>query len=753
MTVWLHNPRQGFEKDVTSYPNFRDWREQGSSFAEMAGVAGTDVNLTAAAAGGAAPEEVRAALVTEDFFAFVGVAPELGRGFRVEEHEAGRHQVVVLSHGLWSRRFGGDPAILGREIRISGQPHTVIGVMPRGIRFPDDAQLWLPFAFTPGREALREARSALWLPVFGRLAPGVTLAEAQAEMSGVARRLAEAYPDDNQEMGILLEPLRQTLVGDVETPLLVLLGAVGLVLLIACANVANLLLVRGVARARELAVRSALGARGVRLARQVLSESLLLGAGGGLLGLIAAAVGIRALVGLSADELPRMEGVAIDWPVFAFALAVAFAAGIAFGLPSAIHAARVAPGRAIQEGGRGLAGGRRIGRLRQVFVAGQIAMALVLLAGAGLLVRSFLELRSVDPGFDPRGVLSFRVTLPGQSYDTPEKRAGFYRELLGSLEVLPGVESAAAISDFMLGRLPNSAPISLEGRPLTGADVAFPVAYDAATPGFFRTARIPIVRGRAIEKSDRADGAQVAVVNEAFARRFFPNEDALGRRFVFGQQSDDNPWMTIVGIAADARRSGLDQDVRPSVFMPHDQYSAGQLTLLVRTAGDPLTLIEPARRAVSAIDADQPITEVRTLEQVVRATGARRRFVAVLLGVFSGLALTLAAIGIYGVTAYVVGRRTREIGIRMALGARRREVVGAILGQGMRVVAAGIALGLVGAVAATRLLAGLLYETAPADPVTLLAAAALLALVALLANLLPARRAVRVQPMAVLREE
>jgi putative ABC transport system permease protein len=759
VTVWLSNPRQGFEKDITSYPNFRDWREQGSSFSQMVAVTGTDVTLSgggaAAEDAGAAPEEVRAARVTEGFFPMLGVEPELGRGFRDEENEVGRHQVVVLSHGLWSRRFGADPAIVGSEIRVSGRPHTVVGVMPQGVRFPEDAQLWLPFAFTPAREDLREARGALWLPVFGRLAPGAGLAEAQAEMTAVAKRLEEAYPDDNEELGILLEPLRQTLVGDVERPLLVLLGAVGLVLLIACANVANLLLARGAARARELAVRSALGAGGGSLARQVLAESLLLGAAGGLLGLLAAAVGVRSLLGLAPGELPRIEGVAIDWTVFAFALAVALAAGVLFGLPSALHAAGAEPGRALQEGGRGRAGGRRLGRLRQVFVAGQLALALVLLAGAGLLVRSFLELRAVDPGFEPRGVLSFRVTLPGQGYETAEEIESFYRELLGSLEALPGVESASAITDFGLARLPQSGSITLEGRDhRSETDAAFPVAYDAVAPGFLQTAGIELLRGRAVGETDRRDGAQVAVVNEAFARRFFPGEDALGRRFTFGTpQGDDPQWTTIVGVAADARRSGLDQDVRPSAFLPHTQYSAGQMTVLLRTAGDPLVLAEPARRTVTALDADQPITDVRTLEQVFAGTGARRRFVAVLLGVFSGLAVALAAIGIYGVMAYVVGQRTREIGIRMALGARRREVVGWVLGQGMTVVAAGIALGLLGAVATTRLLSGLLYETAPADPVTFLLVAALLAAVALAANLLPARRAARVDPMAVLRQE
>ncbi|HUP41770.1 MAG TPA: ABC transporter permease [Thermoanaerobaculia bacterium] len=758
VTVWLHNPRQGFDKDITSYPNFHDWREQGSSFSQMVGVAGTDLTLSGGGAGGgdagAAPEEVRGALVMEGFFPMLGVAPELGRGFRDEEHEVGHHQVVVLSHGLWSRRFGADPAVEGSDIRVSGRPHTVVGVMPQGVRFPEDAQLWLPFAFTPAREELREARSALWLPVFGRLAPGVSLAEAQAEMSAVAKRLEEAYPDDNEEMGILLEPLRKTLVGDVERPLLVLLGAVGLVLLIACANVANLLLARGAARSRELAVRSALGAGGGSLARQVLAESLLLGAGGGLLGLFAAALGVRSLLGLAPGELPRMEGVAIDWTVFGFALAVALAAGVLFGLPSAFHAAGAEPGKALKEGGRGLAGGGRLGRLRQVFVAGQLALALVLLAGAGLLVRSFLELRSVDPGFDPRGVLSFRVTLPGQSYETPERITAFYRELLGSLEALPGVESAAAITDFVVARLPQSAPISIPSRPDLSQVDPFPVAYDAVTPDFFEAAGMPILRGRAPSDADRPDGARVAVVNEALARRYFPGEDALGQRFMFGTpQGDDPPWITVVGVAADARRSGLDQDVRPSAFMPHTQYSASQMTVLLRSAGDPLALAEPARRAVTALDADQPITEVRTLEQVFAGTGARRRFVAVLLGVFSGLAVALAAIGIYGVMAYVVGQRTREIGIRMALGARRREVVGWVLGQGMAVVGAGIALGLLGAVAATRLLSGLLYETAPADPVTFLLVAALLAAVAVAANLLPARRAARVDPMTVLREE
>ena len=758
VTLWLHNPLQGFEKDITSYPNFRDWREQGKSFSHMVAVTGANVTLAGSGAGageaGMGPEEVRGARVSEGFFAMLGVPPEKGRGFRDEENEPGRHQVVVLSHGLWSRRFAADPAIVGKEIRVSGRPHAVVGVMPPGVRFPDDAQLWLPLAFTPEREGLREARSSLWLPVYGRLAPGVALAEAQAEMSAVARRLAQAYPDDNEQMGIQLEPLQQTLVGDLERPLLVLLGAVGLVLLIACANVANLLLTRGAARGRELAVRAALGARSGSLARQVLAESVLLGAGGGLLGLLAAALGVRGLLALTPEELPRMEGIGIDWAVLGFALGIAIATGLLFGLPSALHAAGVDPGRALQEGGRGLAGGGRLARLRQVFVAAQLALALVLLAGAGLLVRSFLELRSVDAGFEPQGVLSFRLTLPGQSYDSDERIRGFYGELLGSLEALPGVRSAGAISDFVLAELPQSAPISIPSRPDLADVDPFPVAYDAVTPAFFEAAGMKILGGRVLSETDRPDGNPVAVVNQAFARRYYRGEDVVGRRFIFGTPQGEAPsWITIVGVAADARRSGLDKDVRPSVFLPHTQFSASRMTVLVRTAGDPLALVEPARRAVTALDADQPITEVRTLEQAFARTDARRRFVTILLGVFSALAVLLAAVGIYGVMAYVVGQRTREIGIRMAVGARRREVVGWVLGQGMKVAGVGIAIGLIGALAATRLLGGLLFGIAPADPVTFLLVAAVLAAVALAANLLPARRASRVEPMSVLREE
>ncbi len=751
VTVWLNNPRQGFEKDITSYPNFSDWRRQSRSFQQVVGVLTRDVNLT----GEGAPEEVREALVTEGFFAMLGVEPALGRGLRDEEHQTGRDRIVVLSHELWQRRFGGDPAVLGKTVRLNRNAHTVVGVMPRGVRFPQQAELWTPLAASPAFAEVRESRGALWLPVFGRLADGVSLAKAQAEMSAIARNLEKEYPA-NREMGILLEPLEETLLGEVRPALLVLLGAVGFVLLIACANVGNLLLARGAARRRELSVRAALGAGGARLRRQLLTESLLLGLGGGGAGLLLAHAGVRALLRASPENLPRVEAVNVDATVLLFTLATALLAGLLVGLAPALHAARVAPGAVLREGGRGAAGGRLLGRLRPALVAGQFALALVLLVGAGLLIRSFDRLQRVDLGYEPRNVLSFRLSLPPQKYDGEDRVRAFYDELLPLLEALPGVESADAVSSFFLGRLPQSSNITVEGRPEPPVALKMlPVAYDAVTPGFFRTLRIPLLQGRSIEALDGSDATRVAVVNETFVRRFLPDERPLGRRFLFGDsaQGEDPPWITIVGVVADARRSGVDREAHPSAYLPMAQYSSPQMNVMVRTLTDPLGLVEPVRAAVAAVDPEQPLADVRTLEQAVSRSVADRRFVMLLLGLFAGVALSLAAVGIYAVMAYVVGHRAREIGIRVALGARRQDVGRLVIGEGMKVVGFGLLLGLGGALVLTRLLRGLLYQTSPLDPMTLLLGAAVLSSVALVANWLPASRAARMNPLQALRNE
>ncbi len=746
-TVWLNNPRQGFDEDITSWPNFADWRAQSRTFQYLVGVRPGQVNLT----GSGVPEELPAARVSENFFAMLGVPPLLGRGFESLEHEAERHRVVVLGHNLWVRSFGSDPHALGKMLRLDGESYTVVGVMPPGVDYPEGANLWLPLTFTADSAALKEARSALWLPVVGRLAPGVNLDQAQAEMDAIARRLEQTYPE-NEDMGIKLEPLHVTLTGDVRPGLLVLLGAVGFVLLISSVNVANLLLGQGAAHRHEMALRAALGAGRTRLLRQVLTQCVALGLLGAAAGLALAVLGVHLLERIAPAQVAGAATAVADLRVIGFTAAVSLLSSFAFGAFPALEAARAAPGAAL--------GSERVvaptGRLLQPgLVVGQFAIALVLLAGAGLLLRSFAALRTVDPGFDADRVLTASVSLSELRYPDRPAVAAFFDRLLVTLRSRPEVASADAISQFLLGVLPQSAPVTVEGRvDPPDQDRMFPVAYDAVTPGFFATLRIPLERGRNFAEQDAAGTEPVAVVNRAFAQRFVQHRDPLGARFVFGDQEGQEPrWITVVGVAGDARRSGLDQEARPSVYLPLHQYAPNRMTIVIRTHRDPAGFIEGVRRTVAELDPEQPVSELRTLEQAVGTTMAGRRFLLRVLGLFAAMATLLAAVGIYGVMAYRAGQRTREFGIRIALGAKRWAIFALVLREAMLQTLLGVTLGLTGALLLSRLLVHQLYGVAPTDLVTLGATSMLLALVALLAGYLPARRAARVDPARTLRAE
>lgn len=741
--VWLSNPRQGIDKDITSYPNFADWRAQSRSIQGMAAVASAARNLT----GAGEPRELSGAAVSEGYFGILRVAPVLGRVFTPEEESLSGPNVVILSHELWATQFGSDPAIVGRALSLSGVPYEVVGVMPRGLGEQD---FWIPLR--PSAD-LRESRGALWLPVIGRLAPGVTLEQAQTEMSAIARRLEQSYPEANDGMGVLLEPLRASIVGDVRQPLLLLLGAVALVLLIACANIANVLLVRGTARRTELAVRAALGASRRQLAMQVGVESLLLALAGGALGVLAAYACLQWLMGLAPPSLPRLDAIRLDGSVLGITAAVTVLCGMLFGLVPALEAGGRGPAEAIRQGGRGAVGGSAAERLRPVLVVSQFALAVMLLAGAGLMLRSFAKMQDVDPGFDASHVALVRLNLPASKYETPEQVNAFYDELLTSLRATPGVESADAISDFVLGRLPNSASIVVEGVELPQALERLPVAYDAVTPGFVRTSRMRMLSGRGLLPTDKQGSSRVALVSETMARTFFRGADPVGARFAFGVPDSEDGWITIVGVVADARRSGPVEPVRPYVLMPHAQYTTRRLDIVIRATGEPLALLPQVRAAVHAIDAAQPIAGVRTLEQAFGETVAPRRFLMVLLSIFGGAACALAAIGIYGVMAYVVVRRTREIGVRIALGAPPGRVQRLVIAQAMAQAGIGLALGVAGALLLGGQIRAQLFGVAPGDPTTLVATVGLLALVALFASWLPARRAAAVDPTTAMRVE
>jgi putative ABC transport system permease protein len=741
--VWVSNPRQGIDKDITSYPNFVDWRTQSRSIQGMAAVASAARNLT----GAGEPRELSGAAVSEGYFGILRVAPVLGRVFTPEEESLSGPNVVILSHELWATQFGSDPAVVGRALSLSGAPYEVVGVMPPGLGEQD---FWSPLR--PPAD-LRESRGALWLPVIGRLAPGVTFEQAQAEMSAGARRLEQSYPEANDGMGVLLEPLRASIVGDVRQPLLLLLGAVALVLLIACANIANVLLVRGTARRTEMAVRAALGASRRQLAMQVGAESLLLALAGGMLGVLAAYVGLKGLVGLAPPSLPRLDAIRLDGSVLGVTAVVTVLCGLLFGLVPALDAGGRGPAEAIKQGGRGAVGGSAAERLRPVLVVSQFALAVMLLAGAGLMRRSFAKMQDVDPGFDASHVALVQLNVPARKYETPEQIGAFYEELLTSLRATPGVASADAISSFVLGRLANSASIVIEGVELPRALERVPVAYDAVTPGLVQTSGMRLLSGRGLLPTDRRGSPRVALISETMARTFFRGADPVGARFSFGVPDSEDGWITIVGVVADARRSGPVAPVQPYVLMPHAQYTTSRLDVVIRATGEPLALLPQVRAAVHAIDAAQPISRVRTLEQAFGETVAPRRFLMVLLSVFGGAACVLAAIGIYGVMAYVVLRRTREIGVRIALGAPPGRVQRLVIAQAMVQAGIGLVLGVAGALLLGGQIRAQLFGVAPGDPTTLVATVGLLALVALFASWLPARRAAAVDPTTAMRVE
>lgn len=749
MVLWLNNTREEIQRDVTSYPNFLDWREA-AAFESVAGYSPTTGSFT----GDDDAEEFAGAWVTGDFFRVLETAPHLGARLDETHTRAGNDQVVVLSHGLWMQRYGGDPGLIGRLVQINGVGREVVGVMPPGFVYPDGADFWLPIApESEGWQQTTASRGALWLSVIGRLRPDAPIERADAELAVIMARIAEDFPQTAGN-GVFIEPLRDTIVGHVRPGLLILLGAVAFVLLIACVNVANLLLARGAARRRELAVRSALGASGRRLALQALVESLVLSTLGGLVGLAIAAGGATLLVAASPADLPRVEGVRIDRVVVGFALLVTLLTGLIFGLAPALQARAAGIAAALREGGRG-SSSERLARTRRFLIAAEIALALMLLVGAGLLVRSFAALQRVEPGFETERVLSFRVRMGATRYPEPANVQQFQSDLLGRLTAMPGVEAATGITTLFLSRLPNMGPINLEGAPAPAdGDPVVSVTSDFVDPSFFDAMRIPLVSGRGFERSDGPDAPQVVIVNETFVRRFLAGEDPIGRRFTRGNPQDTSSvWQTIVGVVADTRRSGLSEPVRPEAYRPITQVPPRSLEVLVRAGNAPLELVPSVRAALRGLDPDMAMSQIRTVRGAFAEAVAARRFVMLLLGAFAALAVILAAIGIYGVLAYLLGQRTRELGVRMALGADRGAVLALVFRQSLRHVLPGLAIGAAGALALTRLLRSQLFGVQPTDPVTFGAVILLLLGVALIATWIPARRALRVSPLEALRHE
>ncbi|HEV3469190.1 MAG TPA: ABC transporter permease [Pyrinomonadaceae bacterium] len=748
--VWEEVLAIGVTGDSVAPANYADWKAQNSSFEDTAAFELRSYDLTG---DGGEPERLTGFGVTANVFALVGVGPELGRAFTPEEDAPGAPKVVVLGHGLWRRRFGGERSVIGRDILLNGEPHTVVGVMPQGFQFGwPDVGVWAPAAFTPEKLADRQAH---YLEVIARLRPGVTPEQADADIKAITARIASAYPEAAEGLSASVVPLHEYLAGRVRRSLTMLLVAVGLVLLIACANVGGVLLTRAAARGREIAVRCALGASRWRIVRQLLTESVLLGVAGGLVGSLLALWAFAFLQQLIPSGMREMTELRLDAGVFIFTLAVSFLAGVFFGLAPALQASKADLGGALKHGGRGGLGvGQR--RLRNAFVVAQVALSLVLLIGAGLLIQTLYRLRGQYSELRPESVLTVRTQLAPNRYGEHARRSAFYDEVLARVKNLPGVEAAGYTTAVPLVWKGGANGLTVEGRE-EQPGVAWNANHRQVSPDYFRAIGIALRQGRPFTARDDEGAPPVAVVNETMAARFWPGESPLGRRVMIGAPDSGFPWVTVVGVVADVRQMGADAPVKPEMYIPHRQAAAfpsfAPRDLVVRTSGAPSSLVPAVRRAVREVDPLQPLSYVRTMDEVLGRETAQRRTGMVLLTAFAGLALLLAALGIYGVLSYFVVQHTPEIGVRVALGARAEDVLRLVVGKGMALALAGVGLGLVGALALTRLMRSLLFEVNATDPLTFAALALLLTLVALVACLVPARRATKIDPMEALRYE
>jgi putative ABC transport system permease protein len=743
--VWMDNRRLQTREDWASYLNYQDYKRLGASFESMAAFTEPSVNLI----GDGEPERVRGANAEAALFDVLGVKPVEGRLFARDEEVQGRDAVVVIGWGLWQRRFAGG-SVLGHQLDFDGRRLTVIGVMPKGFAFPGkNSEFWAPLAVS--EQAKR--RAGYWLQMVARLKPGVTPVTAQREMDVVGKQLERQYPDENAGYGIYVNPLDQHVAGSVRTPLLVLMGAVGFVLLIACVNVAGLFLTRAEARSREMMVRSAMGAGRGSLIRQLVVEAGILAAIAGAAGVAAAYAGLRALLWLAPADLPRLDEIRLDSPALLFGVGLTSLTALLFGLWPAWRLSRVDLQEALRGGGRGMAGKHGAARTRGVLVVMQCGLAILLLAGAGLLLRSLGALRGMNTGFRTSNVLSMRVNASRTKYAQGAPLRQYYAQLLERVRALPGVKGAAVITDLLLSATPSSGTFTLEDRAPFPPSEQIEAAIDVVSPGFFEMMGVRLVHGRFPDASDTAEVRQTAVINETFAKKYWPNRDPTGKRFVFGTPGPQNPWITIVGVVGDMRRRGLHQGARLELFGPSGQAIGRNMQLLVAADGPPLALATPVRAEIRALDPTGPVTAVSTVEAEIGESLAMRRFQALLLSLFSILAVLLAAVGIFGLMGQLVSRRTAEIGLRMALGAAPSDVLRMVLWQGVWMAAIGAAAGICGALVMARVLKGLLYGVGAADPVSYAGAGAVMAVAVLLACGLPAWRAARVDPMVALRNE
>lgn len=753
--LWEVTP-EGRHENTTSRANFRAWRDQSKAFEDMAAFSDQRLNLT----GVGDPEEISVQLATPELFQVLGVEPVLGRSITQEDARPGTSDVAVLSYGIWQRRFGGDTRIVGKPIMLNGSPFTVVGVMPPDFQWHirkrsgtgRPAEIWTVLDMPT--EGSRTSERGRFLSVVARLKPGVSLEQAGSEMKTIAARLEQDDPTYNKGRSMEVIPLREQFVGNVRPALWLLLGAVGFVLLIACANVANLLLARAAAREKEIALRTALGAHRLRIVRQLLTESLLLALLGSLLGLVFAWWGIHALVAISPRDLVNVQGIGLNFTVLAWTMAVSLLTGIVFGLAPALEATRLNLNDALKEGGKG-AGGQSSSsrRLRGALVIAEVALALVLLVSAGLLVKSFARLQKIDTGFNTDNVLTMVVRLPEGKYKEDTQLVAFFRQATERMDALPGVRNVGMVNFLPLyGGLGSSTRFTIEGTPEPPPGQGPHTNVRVSDSGYFSAMGIPLLRGRNFTDVESREARHVVLISESMARQYFPGEDPIGKRISVSMFEKPNPT-EIVGIVGDVRYDSLTDKAEPTAYLPHAELAYPFMTLVIRTNGDPAEIAPAVERELRAIDPDQPVSDVRTMNQVMADTLGRARFNTLLLALFAGLATLLAAVGIFGVMNYSVTLRTREIGLRMALGAQPGQVLMLILKQGLSLTLIGIGIGLAGALALTRVMSSLLFGVNATDPVTFIAIVPLLVLVSLIACYIPARRATRVDPLIALRYE
>jgi putative ABC transport system permease protein len=748
--LWETKQQTAFGEREASYPDYLDWKASTKVFDGMAGYSHRSFILT----GRETPDRFEGAAVTDGFFQVLGVAPVVGRGFQSGEDQPGGAKIVILSHGLWQRRFGGDPSIVGQSLVLNGNSYTVVGVLPETFQFAlaGSAELWIPLTASPEQMSRRFWH---WLNVIGRLKPGVTREQAEAEMGVVARNIAQAYPDSHTGTSIILVPLHEQITGSVRPILLVLLGAVGFVLLIACANVANLLLARSAARRKEIAIRTAMGASRWRIVRQLLTESVLLSLVGGVAGLLLAQWGVELLVAAipqsQLSSMPYLQGLGLDSRVLMFAILVSLLTGIVFGIAPAFQSSKLNLQESLKEGGRTSSAHVRHG-LRNLLVVSEIALALVLLVGAGLMLKSLFRLLAVDPGFNTDHLLTMRVSLPAVKYPEDNQLVNFHQQLLSRIESLPGVKGVGTVSVLPL-QGGDTTRLVAEGRPAPPPGEELESNFREVSTGYFRTMGIPFVRGRAFTESDKQDAPAVVIINQTMANRLFPGQDALGQRLAFANGQATS--LEIIGVVGDEKVTGLDAAVTPVLYVSYLQDPNRTLNLLVRTTSEPETVARAVRGEVQALDPDLVVFGVSTMEQLINNAPSTflRRYPAFLIGVFACVALLLAMVGIYGVISYSVTQRTHEIGVRMALGAQRWDIFKMILGQGLLLTLAGVGCGLIAALILTRFLSSLLFGVTASDPLTYVAVSLPLIFIALLASYIPARKATKVDPMVALRYE